>query len=63
MSDADRLSDAEGTEMDRDDVEELAAANVRASMSIRELANLYVDVMDDEALVQWATDDEGNFPK
>jgi hypothetical protein len=58
----DTLTDAAGSGLGRDDVEELAFRNVMDSMSRHELTLAYIATMSDEELVQWATDEEGNFP-
>lgn len=58
----DDLTDDSGHKLNRSIVEELAFYNVLGSMSVRELARFYVDEMPDVALVQWATDESGNFP-
>jgi hypothetical protein len=58
----DTLTDASDTKLDRDEVEEIAFRNVMDSMSRHELTLAYVATMSDAELVQWATDEEGNFP-
>jgi hypothetical protein len=57
----DTFTDNAGVTLDRTEVEERALSNVMASMSKGELANFYVDEMPDTALLQWATDENGEF--
>ena len=57
----DTLSDMEGRCLPRNDVEEIVVSNVLHNMSFCELAVLYMEGMTDDELVEWATNDEGNF--
>ncbi|MGO8751850.1 MAG: hypothetical protein ACLQNE_38400 [Thermoguttaceae bacterium] len=60
----DNLTDATGRKLPREDVEELAAAKIIAAGEATKGAALdaYIENMGDETLLQWATDDGGNFP-
>lgn len=57
------VTDAEGHSMSVFDAMEIAAHNIAASTSHRELATMYVERLSNEDIVLWATDEEGRFPK
>ncbi len=61
MSD-DTLTDANNIPMKRDDVMDLAYSNILDSMAKADLINIYIDTLDDSALIEWATDAQGLFP-
>jgi hypothetical protein len=55
------LADAAGNVKEREVVIEIAAGNISASLSKAELVDEYVANLDDEALLQWATNERGEF--
>ena len=59
---ADTYADTAGKELDGDTVRELAEANIRGSMGYEELLESYLTNQSDDDLVQWATDEHGEFP-
>lgn len=55
------LKDASGKELPEQEVIDRAYDNILASMSQRELASEYLAGLDEYRLLEWATDEEGNF--
>lgn len=55
------FTDNSGVTMSREDVEDLAWINVLNSLTKNELVSDYVDNLDDDDILQWATNEEGNF--
>ncbi len=57
------FEDSGGTVLHNGKVKRIAKDNILMSLSKDELALLLVLNLDDEELLEWATDDEGLFPK
>jgi hypothetical protein len=57
-----KFTDTKGKTLSRDEVEELALGNVIASMSAKELASFYLGKQKNAEILQWATDENGEFP-
>jgi succinate dehydrogenase flavin-adding protein (antitoxin of CptAB toxin-antitoxin module) len=57
------VTDKMGKTLTKDEIEELALGNIIASMSVKELAQTYLLTQNDADILQWATDEEGNFPQ
>lgn len=57
------LTDKAGKRKERSKVEEVAIDNIVNSTGMHELAALYLDTMTDYEVIQWATDENGNFSK
>lgn len=55
-------TDQEGNSLPRHEVKRLALLRLTTGPPPRELAEMLVDRLDDEDLLQWATDEEGTFP-
>jgi len=56
------LVDAKNRSLPREQVAEIAQDNARASgMGNGEALDLYIEGLDDDELLQWATDENGNF--
>lgn len=58
------LKDAKGNELPYDDVWEIAYDNaLNSGEGTGPALKRYVDNMNDAELIQWATDEDGNFPE
>lgn len=57
------LKDSQGNELERETVYDLAWANVHASFSKNELVSAYLDDLMDSELIEWAEDENGEFPQ
>lgn len=57
-----QMTDTAGVTLDRNEVTDIAFGNICASMSVEELARLYITTQSDGQLLQWATDEDGKFP-
>ncbi len=55
------LKDSKGKELPLHEVEKLARHNIRGSMSIWELIDFYIENISEYELVEWATDENGEF--
>lgn len=57
------FKDSKGNEASHSEVVSWARENVRASMSFNELLNYYLSDLNNQELVEWAEDENGEFPK
>jgi hypothetical protein len=57
------FKNAAGVELCEDEVIEIAVHNVLCCVEAKDLSQYYVDTLNDTDLVEWATDDEGNWRK
>ena len=58
-----QLKDSLGNGLPIDKVTDLATANVRGSLSREDLIDSYVNGLSERELVEWATDENGEFPQ
>lgn len=57
------MTDSAGQQLSRSQVVYRAKDNIRYSMGLDQLVDCYLDSLDDDDLLMWATDDEGKFGK
>ena len=51
------------TTQERERLEGIVLDTVMCSMSFEELAQYYVETISEEALIEWASDADGNLPE
>lgn len=55
------LKDSEGNELSRQTVEDYAFGAIMSSMDKKDLVQYYINFIDDDELVEWASSENGVF--